>query len=525
MKFLRLAFVVLFVIVVVACSSASNMIVPITPVNVERYGEDAPAIWTPLNKIEMDSIIKAQNNFDHEAKLLLSIFLTSNFRDSEPVNACLNVYRKFIAKCDKELSEISDPKEKAEKLHQLFFKEFIKTPREKNGVGSGMAGILLIKEYDVNTANLLFGIIAAKYGYSIEMSFAETEANELKSSTGLIMNGFSGKSYLTLKHEKLYSGITLIPYLEKGFDVYINLGFFDELHKSHGTLFDSASVELQRFYKKKDFDLRNMLFLSYKINKVNEEIDSEHASIHRRVEMAALFSDSCDILIDRLWVWRNIYPILMKKDIPGELTAFVKTINSELQRTEKICGDELEFAGFAWDLFLFSSFEFANVVDGENMKKNVINAYKYLSPAAVDYEKKKHFLTRSIYHYIDEVVKNNLINREFQNAKEIIDAILENDIRNEVFSYFYSKLGEYYLNRKDYWRAGQYYTECAFHEHRKYQHQCTQKGLNALHTYAESCIKNGVCATAADARDLCLEKMPNKDVCRLIENLYNKNCK
>ncbi len=529
MKSLKFISTAIVVFIVVACSTASSkavIVTPVVPPNVERYGEDVPKVWSPLNEIEMQSLIRAKNNLDDEAKLLLSIFLTSNFRDPEPINACLNVYRKFIARSDKELQGISDPAEKGKKLHELFFKQFIGKPRKRGTGSSGIPGILLIKEYDVNTANFLFAIIAQRYGFSSQLSFVEGDVTEITSKrTNLSMRVFTGKSYLSINHDDLFSPIIVIPYFNEGFDVHINMNFFAEIEQSNPELFESSGIELRKYYERENISFDEALFLQYKIDKVGEDIDSIKAPVHRRVEMAALFTDSCEVLIDRLWVWRNMYPMLMKKNIPGKMLAFVDTIREELQRTVSLCERERGFVEAAWDLYLFSSFEFAGIASGEKMKSNIKQAYSHLSPVAEDYERKKQFLTRAIYHYINVVVQNGLIMREHENVKKIADVIPESDKRAEVRASFYFQAGEFFLQRNDLWRAGQFYTDCLFQQHKKYLHRCTQKALSALYSYADASIKSGRCPLAADAMDRCLDKMPDKGRCNSIVNLYNENCK
>ncbi len=528
MNQLRFFVTAMTILIIVSCSTASNAVIipPVVPPNVERYGDDAPKVWTALNEIEMQSLIRAKNNLDDEAKLLLSIFLTSDFRDPEPINACLNVYRKFVAKTDKELEKISGVREKGEKLHELFFKQFINKPRGKGSRSSGIPGVLLLKEYDVNTANFLFAIIAERYGFSSVFSFVEGDKTEIVSNqTKLKMSVITGKSYLSINHDELFSPIAVVPFLKNGYELFINMGFFGEIHESHPEFFEDAATELRRYYKKVDIPFEDALFLQYKIDKAEENINSIDAPIHRRVEMAALFTDSCEVLIDRVWGWRNMYPMLMKKDVPGKLIAFVDNIREEFERTEELCGNEARFVEAAWDLYLFSSFEFANFADGEKMKRNIKQAYYHLSPIAEDYGRKKLFLTRAVYQYINLTVQSGLIMRELENVKKIVDIIPENDKRTEMAASFYFQAGEYYLERNDMWMAGQFYADCAAQEHKKYQHQCLQKGLSSLYSYAQISIKNGRCALAADARDVCLNKMPNKDVCNLIVNLHSKNCR
>lgn len=514
--------------ILISCSTASNKITGTTPVkaaNIERYGEDTLKIWTPLMPIEMGALMKAKDDLDHVTQVVLSLFLTGEVKDQQEINVALNAYSGFIELCDKELCAITDIKKKGKKLHELFFKQFIGSFRT-GSVSSGTSGLLTNREFDTNTATLLFAIIAGKYGFSAKISVVEGAVTEIKSQrTGLSINVFSGKSYLELTHKNIYSSVQVFPYLENGYDPYINLGFFENLCKLNPEVFNEPEVEFKKYYKRKPLSFEEALLLQYKIDKTAEVIDLEFAPINKRIEMAAVLTDSCEVLIDRVWAWRNIYSFLLEKKVFGEKIAFLDIINTELERAGELCENEPEFAESVWDLFLFSAFEYANAVDGAKLKGSIRNGYKFLSTASKDYGNKKLGLANSVNYYINKVIENGVIENELANVKGVIGVILESKTRIDAASSFYYQAGEYYLKKKDLWRAGQFYADCAFIEENQYKSSCIQKGGTALYDYAVESMKKGVCATVADARNKCMEKIPDKYMCERIKVLYDRNCR
>jgi len=510
----------------VSCAAVQNTVKIVKTGNAEKYGESAPKIWTPLTQVEMETLVKAKNALDNETQLVLALFFTGTTREKSEVDSSLAVYRNFIAICDKELGVISDTKEKGRKLHELFFKQFIGSFRKQDSVSSGIAGLLLKREYDTNTASLLFALVAEKYGFSADISVTEDDVSEIRSAkTGLSIEIYSGKSYLTLKHKEMFSAIQVLPFLKNGYDPYINMEFFENLHKSNPAEFAEPEVEFKKYYKRKILSFKEDIFLQYKIDKGNESFDAELSPFQRRVEMAATLSDSCEVLIDRIRAWRNIHTFILQRKKTGELLSFIDTINTELDRTGKICKDEPGFTETSWDLFLFSAFEYANAVQGAGMEITIRNAYNFLSTTSENYDKKKILLAGAINLYMNQVIKTGLIEKELEYVTGIIDAIPDNRTRMEVSSSFHYKAGEYYFNTKDHWRSGQFYADCAFIENNPYKKICIQKGVEELYKYAEKSLENKICATASDARDKCLEKIHDKEACAKITQLVNNTCK
>lgn len=522
---------VAFSLIIAACATTSNTAesdsVPAMTrsVNAQKYGDEAPKVWTPLTPIEMGVLIKAKTEFDDETKMVLTLFLTSDVREGEEIGAAVNAYREFIALCDKELSTIKDAKEKGKKLHALFFKQFIGSFRKKGSGNSGIAELILKKEFDTGTASMLFAIIAQKYGFSPQISFTKSGDREIRNSnTGLSINISSGKAYLALKHPDMYSLVQVFPFLENGYDPYVNLGFFENLKKLFPDEFEDPGTEFKKYYKRESVFFEEKLLLQYKIDRINESTDTEDAPIHRRIEMAALLTDSCEILLDRVLAWRNIYTFILGKKIPGEMLVFIDTIQNELGRTADLCGNETGFDELAWELFLFSSFEYANSLDGKKLKDALIKGYQFLSTSAKNYENKKAFLANALNYYLNKVIQTGVIEKELENVKSAIGAIPVTETRTEAASSFYYKAGEYFLAQKDLWRAGSFYAECAFVYGGEHQKTCIQKGVDTLYKYALNCVNRGVCATASDARNKCLEKMPDKNECKKITDLYDQKC-
>jgi len=523
---------VVFSLIIIACATASNPVESSPPVtamtkslNAQKYGDEVPKVWTPLTPIEMGALIKAKTEFDDEAKMIISLLLTSDIREGEEIAAAVNAYREFIALCDKELSTIKDAKEKGKKLHALFFKQFIGTMRKKESENSGIAGILLKKEYDTNTAAMLFAIIAQKYGFAPDISFTKGRENELLNrNTGLSVKISSGKAYIALKHRDMFSPVQVFSFLENGYDPYVNLGFFENLKNLFPDEFDDPGTEFKKYYRRESVFFEEKLLLQYKIDRINENADTEDAPIHRRIEMAAFLTDSCEILLDRVWAWRNIYTFILGKKIPGEMLVFIDTINPELNRTAELCGSETGFDELAWELFLFSSFEYANSLDGKKLKDALIKGYQFLSTSAKNYENKKGFLANALNYYLNKVIQTGVIEKELVNVKSAIGAIPVTEIRTEAASSFYYQAGEYYLKSKNNWRAAEFYAECAFVYGGQYQNTCIQKSVDLLYKYAVDSLNRGVCATASDARNKCLEKIPDKNECKKIIDLYNQKC-
>ncbi|HQI05815.1 MAG TPA: hypothetical protein PL195_11210, partial [bacterium] len=175
---------VILSLIIAGCATSSSSteadVVKMTrSVNTEKYGENAPKVWTPLTQIEMGALIKAKMDPDNESQMVLSLFFTGDIREGEEIGASIGAYRTFIELCDTELAKIKDAKEKGKKLHELFFKQFIGSPRKKDAPSSGIFGLLTKKEYDANTAALLFAIIAQKYGFTSEISFTKGIVEEI----------------------------------------------------------------------------------------------------------------------------------------------------------------------------------------------------------------------------------------------------------------------------------------------------------------------------------------------------------
>ncbi|HRZ79855.1 MAG TPA: hypothetical protein P5044_07605 [bacterium] len=514
---------ILFTAVFVSCATASNKIAVIEkPENIKKYGENAPRIWSELTQAEMETVIKAKTATDNETLLVLALLMTGSTRERPEIDAALSVYRNFTAICDKELNSIADAKEKGRKLHELFFRQFIGTFKKN---GTGVAGLLLKKEFDTNTASLLFAVAAEKYGFSPKISVTEEDSTKITSSkTGLTVNVFSGKSYLELKHKDLFSSVIVLPFIEKGYDPYINMDFFENLQKSGLAGFEDAAVEFKEYYRKKPFSLQEALLLQYKADN-GDSFETEISPFNRRVEMAAVLTDSCDVLMDRVWAWRNIHAFILERKKSGELLSFVDTISPELDRTGRLCGDDSRFAQSAWDLFLFSAFEYGNAVNGAGMKTAVRNAYSFLSTTSKDYDKKRMLLAGSIHYYMNQVIKNDVIEEQLEHAVSVIDAIPENRTRMEVGSSFYYQAGEHYFKKKDHWRAGQFYAECAFIDGNPYKKICISKGADELYQYAVDSIEKNICATASDAVEKCFEKIQDKPSCSKIKDTYDNACK
>jgi hypothetical protein len=530
--FMKLNFFVTVILslIIAGCATSSSSteadVVKMTrSVNTEKYGENAPKIWTPLTQIEMGALIKAKMDPDNESQMVLSLFFTGDIREGEEIGASIGAYRTFIELCDTELAKIKDAKEKGKKLHELFFKQFIGSPRKKDAPSSGIFGLLTKKEYDANTAALLFAIIAQKYGFTSEISFTKGIVEEIvNQKTGLSIKIFSGKAYLTLKHKEMYSPAQVIPFLEDGFDPYINLSFFENMHEKNPSEFEDAQTELGKYYKRMPLTFEKALLFQYKIDKLNETAETENPPMNRRIEMAAHLTDLCDIHLDRIRAWRNTYPFILQKKIPGEMFSFIDTINSELNRTAELCKDEPDFEDLAWDLFLFSAFEYSDSLDGVKLKTALFNGYRFLSTSSKDYEKKKVFLANSLSHYLNKIISSDVIEKELATVKDVIAAVPVTEIRTGSASSFYYQSGEHYLAKKDLWRAGQFYAECSFVYGGQYQKICIQKGVDSLYKYAQTCLGRGVCATASDAVSKCMEKIPDKKECQKIKDLYDQQC-
>lgn len=492
--------------------------------NTRKYGDNAPKIWTPLTPLEMSILGKMKDSPDHGSNMILSLFFTSDIREDEKIGMAIEAYFSFIELCDRELPAIKDAKQRAGKLHELFYKQFIVTPKEKEEVSSGVYGLLIKKEYDANVAALLFAIIAQKYDFTTKFFYTKREEKEIKNKdTGLFVTMFAGVSYLELKHAEMYSPVLVIPFVESGFDPYVNNDYYNELHKLYPTIFEDGATEFKRYYAKTPFSFEQALLTQYKIDKLNEPTDVEHSAMNRRIEMAAILTDSCDLLIDRLKVWKNTIPHILRKNIAGEMLTFIDTIQTELVKAAGFCDRETEFTDIAWDLFLFSALEYSGSLDGPKLKSALSNGYQFLSVSSDDYDKKKTLLANALFFYLNKIIETESF-EELENVKEVIAAVPETEIRTEASSSFYYNLGEYYLAKGEIWAAGQFFTECAFVEGSRFQATCTKKGVDALYGYAAECLKKGVCATAADARDKCLEKIPDKTQCEKIIKLYKEKC-
>ena len=499
---------------------------PPKAVNAEKYGINAPKIWMPLTQAEVDVLNQASAGLNEEVRFKLALFFTGDTREKEEVEACFNNYKDFASRCDKELSGIADVKEKGKKLHELCFKEFIIKPRAEGYQSSGTAGLILKKEYDSNTATLLFSILSERYGFIPEILLTDGDIETITSKrTNLSMKVISGRLYLSLKHPELSEPVKIFTVWKDGYDLKIDMDFFNELQKNNPGTVKSADIEFKRYNKGEKVSLNEALLFQYKIDKAYEVVDLEFAPGYRRTEMAATLTDSCEILIDRTWVWRNIYSFLHDKWKNGELMPFIELIQNELERTRSLCEKEPGFIEIAGSLYLYSAFEYANAVNGAKMKETIRNAYKYIDTASKDYKNEKSWLVGSVHDYLNNVIKTNVIDAEVDNVNEIIESIPEHSTKVEVAASFYYHAGQYYFEKNDFWKAGQFFSNCTGVGENEYKKTCEPNGAVSFYNYAVNMLNENNCTKAKNGKDKCFEKFPGADSCNKTKELVEANCK
>ena len=113
--------------------------------------------------------------------------------------------------------------------------------------------------------------------------------------------------------------------------------------------------------------------------------DLEWAPGYRRNEIAAHLTDSCEVLIDRAWVWRDIYAIYFALWKKGEILSFFELIQPELDRTVDLCSSNERFRKIAGKLHLYAAREYAVNGRGDQLKKEIKKAFTYLDPASKNY--------------------------------------------------------------------------------------------------------------------------------------------
>ncbi|HRZ80109.1 MAG TPA: hypothetical protein P5044_08885, partial [bacterium] len=480
----------------------------------------------PLTQAEVDILKEAGSGLSEETKFKLALFFTGNTREQAEVDSAMTVYRNFAQKCDQELSKISDIKEKGRKLHGLFFSEFIKKQRMEGYQSSGISGLLIKKEYDGNTANLLFSILSERYGFIPEMLLTEGDVAQITSKkTNLSMKILTGRVYLTLRHPDMPEPVSIFTTWENGYDLKIDRDFFENLQKNNPDTAKSADIEFKRYNNGIKASLNETLMLQYKIDKAYEVLDLEFAPGYRRTEMAAQLTDSCEVLIDRAWVWRDIYGFLFPVWKKGEIKPFIDFIQPGLENTRQKCENDSKFKQVAGNLYLFSASEYAKAVDGIRMKKTIKNAYKYIDTASKDYQNDKNWLVGSVHEYLNNVIKKDVIDKEVDNINEIIGSIPEHGTKVEVAASFYYHAGQYYFSKSDFWKAAQFYSNCTGVGENEYKKTCGPNGAVSFYNYAVSSLNENNCTKAENGKDKCFEKFPGDDYCNKTKELVESNCK
>lgn len=499
---------------------------PPKAVNAEKYGHDSPPVWMPLTQIEFDTLKKAGEGLDEETKFKLALFFTGDTREKEEVDVCINNYKDFLSRCDKELSAITDVFEKGKKLHELFFREYIHKYREDGYQSSGIAGLILKKEYDSNTASMLFSIISERYGFNPQFTLTEGDQSTITSKrTSLSMKVINGQIYLTLKHPELSNPVNVFVTWKNGYDLKLDMNFFNQLQKDNPKTAKSAQIEHKRYTEGKQVSFNEALLLQYKIDKAYEIVDLDFAPGIRRTEMAALLTDSCEILIDRAWVWRDIYAILYSVWKKGEILPFIELIQTELERTRITCDKEAEFKKVAGSFYLFSATEYARSVNGLKMKESIQNGYKYIDTASENYDSDKSWLMNSVHEYLNNVIKTGVIDSQVDYINEIIESIPEYNTKIAVAASFYYHAGTYYFNKNDFWRSGQFYNSCNKLGENEYKKICENNGAISYLNYAVSSLNNSKCSKAKNGKDECFKKFPDSESCKKVQKLVEDNCK
>ena len=241
--------------------------------------------------------------------------------------------------------------------------------------------------FDINSAAILFAITAEHFGFSSKILVTKGEKNTITSDkTNLSLEVLSGDIYLQLEENGLSATIIIKPTWKNGFNIQPDAPFFVQFIKNNPTRKTTPEIELERYNKRKTFSLFDALMLEYKIDKAYEIVDLEFAKNIRRNEMAAQLTDSCEILIDRAWGWRNIYASYAIDWNAGEILPFIELIQEELNRTTKLCDKEKRFIKIAGLLHLYAAREYALNGKGLALKNEIKQAVTYLDTQAKEYK-------------------------------------------------------------------------------------------------------------------------------------------
>lgn len=506
------------------CLLFSSCATPPKAVNKEKYGVDAPEIWMPLNEYEYETFSKAKKELDETTKFKLALFFTGNSRSREEFTASWNNYQNFIKKCENSIASAKDIKEKGKIIHKLFFETFMKNPRPEGYQSKGIGGLILSNEYDSNTSSLLFGLTAEKFGFSVEYALAEGDKDRITSKrTGLSMDVFTGTIYTTVSHADLESPVNVYVNWSNGFDVVTDKEFFIKLKKDNPHIND-ADLEYKRFKEAKKYSLNEMLLRQYKIDKAYEIVDLDFAPGLRRTEMAAQLTDSCDVLIDRVWAWREMYHLLHNMWQEGENLPFIDLISKELERTRSLCDKEPNFKKIAGSLYLYSAQEYSHIADGKNLKTAIANAYKYIDTEAENYKILKSWLINSVHTYLDKIIERGLIEQEVDNVNIIIHSIPDVKTQKAVLASFYFHAGQSFFGKEDFWKAAQFYKKCSEFDEGNYKKTCLGNGAVSYLNYAVTSINNSKCSKAKKGLKKCNENFSGSEYCKDIESLVKKNC-
>jgi len=337
------------------------------------------------------------------------------------------------------------------------------------------------------------------------------------------MSVFNGTIYTTLSHPDLENSINIYVNWERGFDITIDKDFFVKLVKDNAHIKD-ADLEYKRYKEAKKYDLNEMLIRQYKIDKAYEVVDLEFAPGFRRTEMAAQLTDSCEVLIDRAWVWREIYSLLHSVWEEGEMLPFIELIEVELERTRKLCETDKMFKKVAGSLYLFSATEYAKSGNGEKLKAAIAKAYSFIDIQDKNYKNSRSWLVNSVHNYMDFVIEKGLIEKEVDNVNVIINSIPDNKTKKEVLAVFYYHAGQSFFKKEDYWKAGYFNSKCAQIKESKYLKTCVGNGAVSYLNYSIYALNDGKCSKAKKGLKSCNEKFPNSEICKKIADLVEDNC-
>ncbi len=467
--------------------------------DINTYGKNGFPVYEELTPFEYETVVAAKKELPPETLLKLSFFLTDDLRDGEKAQDLLLIYRDFLADNSAKITAVTDMKERGRLLLTLMHTELMGSSEEeaKKYVTdqTSVPKLLADEVFNCNSSAVLYGILAAHFGFTVEGVAMENHA------------------FIQLKHTSFSDPIEVETTSPTGYGKVHDLAFYTEARKLSPAVWPEATVSLERYKKRTFFPLEDFVLIQYKINHDVTQ-DKNIVDYRRRSEISGYLSDNAEILIDRTRSWYNIYVDLSAKYQEGELLPFFNLIGGELARSEAVCGTDAEFKKLAGYLYLFAAREHALSMSGDGLAASISYAYKLLDPQAPDYENQKKQLLYTIDRYLRKIVESEQIEATVPLANKVISMIPDPATRQGVIATFYYHAGTETFEKEQWAKAAWAYRKCSEIPESTFYLTCLGNAQISYSNWAITDFNNKDYSSARGLLKQCLDYFPDSQKCK-----------